>query len=213
MPSISDNHEAWNEAWDIARRGEEWTPSEEWRSWIVANGIEPFLQAGMRALEIGPGGGRWTERLLERKPAHLIGIDLSERCVATCRERFRDRPEAEFHANDGASLDIVPDESIDFVWSFDVFVHMEAPEIERYVTQLRRILAPGGIAAIHYPTVERAQTADRFEGWRGNYTAPQMLELVKRCEFELVYDFYSPYLSNTNTSAVLFRKPAGLAAR
>jgi cyclopropane fatty-acyl-phospholipid synthase-like methyltransferase len=139
----------------------------------------------------------------------LVGVDLLEKCVALCRERFADavsRGTAEFRTNDGQSLGFLADASIDFVWSFDVFVHMEADVIRSYFGQFARVLQPGAVGVIHYPSIDRAQLANTYLGWRGSYASAQMLALVDELGFELLHDHYDPMISSTNTSVIVFRR-------
>lgn len=206
MPSISDNHRRWNDEHDWSRRGEEWTPDEVWRREIVKYGITPYLLPGMDVLEIGPGRGRWTVELLRHRPGSLVGVELSECCVELCRERFSAQPHARFLQNDGRSLDALPDAAFDFVWSFDVFVHMEADVIRAYFEGFRRVLRPGAVGTIHYPSLDRATSEDPALGWRGRFTSTEMRALVDELGLELLHDHYDPMISSTNSSAVVFRR-------
>lgn len=206
MPSIEDNHRRWNDEHDWSRLGEEWTPDPVWKQEILKYSLVPHLERGRDVLEIGPGAGRWTAELLAYAPTRLIGVDLSENCVTLCRERFADVPAAEFHVNDGRSLAVVDDASIDFVWSFDVFVHMELDTIRQYLAELARVMRPGARAVLHYPTVDRAQQEDTHLGWRGNVTSTQVAEALGNAGFRVLHDYYEPWISSTNTSVVIFEK-------
>lgn len=204
MPDINANLKKWNVDWDWTKLGEEWTPDEAWRAAIVANGMEPHLKADMSVLEIGPGGGRWTEKLLEYKPSSLIGVDLSPVCIELCTKRFEAHPEASFRANDGKDLSFVESDSIDFVWSFDVFVHMEADVIGEYFAQFARIMRKGAVGVVHYPSIDRAVLEDKMHGWRGQFSSPQMRELVAKHSFTLVHDHFDEHISSGNSSIVVF---------
>ena len=109
--------------------------------------IAPHLPAET-VLEIAPGYGRWTEYLLEHCE-RLIGVDLTPRCIEVCRERFPG-VRASFEVNDGASLPMVASASLDFAFSFDSLVHVEAPQIASYLVELARALKPGAIAFLHH---------------------------------------------------------------
>lgn len=80
----------------------------------------------------------------------MIGVDLSENCIQYCRQRFADQSQVSFHQNDGKSLAVIPDESIDFVFSFDSLVHAEADVLEAYLVQLATRLKPNGVGFIHH---------------------------------------------------------------
>jgi SAM-dependent methyltransferase len=100
-------------------------------------------------LEIAPGYGRWTQYLKDQCD-HLVVIDLSERCIEHCRERFADAKNITYHVNDGRSLEAVQDGSIDFVFSFDSLVHADPSVVAGYLQQLRRKLTPDGVGFIHH---------------------------------------------------------------
>jgi len=109
--------------------------------------LRPLLPTGT-LLEIAPGFGRWTEYLLH--DCHeLIGVDATERCVDVCRQRFAGMP-ARFSLNDGRTLPMVADASLDAAFSFDSLVHVDAPEIMTYLHEIARCLKPVGRAFLHH---------------------------------------------------------------
>ena len=164
MGSISENQQVWGDhAWIL--EGHEWSPGGTrlgtemlwWRS------LRPRLHALLPTaviLEIGPGFGRWTEYLL-RESHQLIGIDVTERCVNVCRERFAGRP-ARFAVNDGNTLPTITDGSISAAFSFDSLVHAEGPQVTNYLLELARCLKPGGLGFFHHSNL--GAYADRTTG-------------------------------------------------
>lgn len=169
MPTILENQARWTEhAWD--REGHEWSPGQTaaggdmlwWRSLLPR--IATHLPAAS-VLEIGPGFGRWTQHLL-RQSEQLTAIDLTERCIEHCRARFASHPRFTAWTNDGESLDVVPDGSVDFVFSFDSLVHAEAPVLRSYLRQLARKLRPGGTGFIHHSNLAAlTDDAGRVPSW------------------------------------------------
>jgi SAM-dependent methyltransferase len=154
MPTVGDNLKRWTQ-YDWEQRGDEW--SEVWGGsdalWWGA--LRPRLLAFLPVpsiLEIAPGYGRFTHYLKDLCQ-HLVVIDLTERCIAACRERFRGEPNIEYFVNDGKSLALVADDSIDFAFSFDSLVHAEAEVLKAYVEQLARKLTKDGVAFLHHSNV------------------------------------------------------------
>jgi SAM-dependent methyltransferase len=151
MPTIAENQQAWK-TYDWKQRGDEWSTvwgGTEAMWWVtVFPRIRRFVPCGT-LLEIAPGFGRWTH-YLRSLSQELTGVDLSERCVAACRERFAGDPRLRFVQNDGTSLEAIPDESVDFVFSFDSLVHVEADALQAYVSQLARKLRPNGAGFLHH---------------------------------------------------------------
>src|SRR5262245_37939270 len=117
MPTRDENRRMWGEVWDWSKLGEEWTPEwEPWKGVILKYTLERWLGRGLRILEIGPGGGRWTEELLRYEPKSIALVDLVPNTLELCKARFGNDPRIQTFVNDGSSLDFLADASIDFVW-------------------------------------------------------------------------------------------------
>ncbi|MGV3658750.1 MAG: class I SAM-dependent methyltransferase [Prosthecobacter sp.] len=166
------NAEIWN-AWDWEAGGDEWTPSPEWKTSLVANVLKPRVPAGSVVVEIGPGAGRWTEHLIPIA-SDYTGIDISSTCVEVCSKKFAaEQTKARFRVNQGNNLPGVADGSVDIIWSFDVFVHINLADIGTYLEEFRRVLKPGGRAIIHHGT-----TAGHGGGWRSDATTAELNALI-----------------------------------
>jgi ubiquinone/menaquinone biosynthesis C-methylase UbiE len=135
---------AWSE------EGNEW--SKHWGgttslwSHVVFPRVRQFLPA-QTILEIGPGFGRFTA-LLRQHCQRLISVDVNPNCIETCKQKFGD--DVELHVNDGRSLGMIADESVDFAFSFDSLVHVDACDLRSYVSELGRKLRPQGAGFIHH---------------------------------------------------------------
>ena len=160
MPSIQNNRDSWDKDW--GHDGSDW--SEAWGStdamWrhSVWPRIGRFLPS-RSVLEIAPGRGRLSERLLPLCEAFL-GIDLAEACVRACRERFRNAAHARFEQTDGTSLGAAESESVDFVFSWDSLVHVDANVIRAYLAETERCLRAGGFAFLHHSNLRAFVTDD-----------------------------------------------------
>ena len=84
---------------------------------------------------------------------HLTVVDLTDRCIEACKERFSSDSHITYHVNDGKSLEMIPDHSVDFVFSFDSLVHVEANVIEAYLSQMVLKLKPQGAGFIHHSNI------------------------------------------------------------
>ena len=180
--SIANNLEKWS-AWDWSRQGEEWSNDPAWKESLVQHVLEPNVPDGSCVLEIGPGAGRWTEYLAKRT-AHLIVVDLTPKCIELCRERFKEENHIEYFVNDGSRLDFIVDHSIDCIWSWDVFVHIQSEDVRKYIQQFARILRPGGQAVIHHSKNGRSRA-----GWRSDMTAEKMSAYCREFSLEIVEQF------------------------
>lgn len=151
MPTVAENYAEWNARHAWPAHGDEWSASfgGSDRLWSerLAPRIAPYVPT-RTILEIAPGHGRVTHYL---RPlcTRLVLVDLSDTCIAACRDRFATDHHIEYIVNDGRTLP-VPDASIDFAFSFDSLVHCEIDVIDAYLQELARVLTPTGSAFLHH---------------------------------------------------------------
>ena len=153
MATIEENQTMWGRDYDWSRHGDEWsdswgTAAAQWHFALLPR-LRDLVPA-RRVLEIAPGYGRWTHYLRALATEQLTVVDLNDRCIAACKERFAGDAHIRYHVNDGRSLDMVPDGTIDLVFSFDSLVHAEADVMQGYVHQIARKLTPEGVGIIHH---------------------------------------------------------------
>jgi SAM-dependent methyltransferase len=162
--SAAENQQRWT-SWDWSRAGEEWTLSEEWKDALIDDVLERWIPTGVVVLEVGPGAGRWSEALAARA-SRLILVDVSERPLELCRERFGTAGNVECVLSSGSDLPGVADGSVGAVWSFDVFVHVAPHDQMGYLGEVARVLAPGGVAVIHHADGRNRGLLPSRHGWR-----------------------------------------------
>jgi hypothetical protein len=138
--------------YDWKEAGEEWSQpwgssAAQWNGTIFPR-IRDCVPAGT-ILEIAPGFGRWTHYLKDCCQ-ELWAIDKSSECIEACRERFAADSRVRCYLNDGRSLAMIPDASIDFVFSFDSFVHPNRDVVEAYLRELGTKLKVGAKGFIHH---------------------------------------------------------------
>jgi SAM-dependent methyltransferase len=86
--------------------------------------VLPHVRPDRTALEIGPGGGRWTRYLLPFKQLYVV--DYHAELLAELRKNFV-HPNIIEILNNGTDFPGVPPRSVDFVFSFGCFVHFCDP--------------------------------------------------------------------------------------
>jgi SAM-dependent methyltransferase len=174
MATVAENRGRW-EHHDWRRQGDEWSPggcAEGTRLfWLrtIRPRVDRFLPAAT-ILEIAPGFGRWTQYLREQCD-RLIVVDLSSRCIEACATRFAADRRIACHVNDGRSLPMIADASIDFIFSFDSLVHAEADVLAAYVGEAARILKPDGAGFIHHSNL--GAFVNRRTGQPPDYVRPR----------------------------------------
>ncbi len=114
--------------------------------------VTPYVRPDQTGLEIGPGGGRWTRYLLNFE--RLYVVDFYPELLAEFRRTHSQRNIVPIR-NNGTDFPSVPDGAIDYLFSFGVFVHLDAPLIEGYLDNMRSVLKPGGNAVIHYSDMNK----------------------------------------------------------
>jgi SAM-dependent methyltransferase len=187
MPDIAWNYELWNNKYDWEKTSPHWCQtttftSAYWQSLILPR-IAQYLPV-CTALEIAPGHGRWTE-YLRHHASVLHAVDLAPNCIAACQERFSDAPNIVYHVNDGLSLAFLENNSIDFAFSFDSLVHVDAEVLLSYFSHLSRKLSRNGVGFIHHSNLlALIQGTDRspseFQGCRASTVSSEVVsELCK----------------------------------
>ena len=183
--------------YDWKDAGEEWSEpwggsSAQWFGAILPR-IRDCIPAGT-ILEIGAGFGRWTHYLKDHCERLLV-LDRNQECVEACRQRFSGDPRLTYHVNDGRSLSVFPDRSIDFVFSFDSLVHPDRDVIAGYVSELGRKLKIGAKGFIHHSNFG-AYADSMSERW-----PPPVKKLLRKAK---ILDW--PHHRNPTMSAELFRE-------
>lgn len=117
----------------------------------------PFVKPTSTILEIGPGGGRWTRYMLGCR--HLYAVDFHQELLDELAAKFRVE-HLSFIKNDGDNLPGIDNDSIDFAFTFGVFVHLELHTIDAYMAEIFRVLKPGGDAVIQFSDKSKPQGRD-----------------------------------------------------
>jgi ubiquinone/menaquinone biosynthesis C-methylase UbiE len=178
------NYKEWSN-YDWSRQGEEWTNSEEWKNVLVNEVIKKNFLPGKTILEIGPGAGRWSVILAELSN-RLILVDMTEKALVYCKKRLQSYSHCLFYKSDGSDLSFLQKASVDYVWSFDVFVHMAPLDTDNYLQALGNAVKSGGIGIIHHPA------AGGFKGgFRSSMTNDVFCQLLRKYKFEIILQFDS----------------------
>jgi SAM-dependent methyltransferase len=204
MGDIRQLRHVFAEDWDWSTGGEEWsswwggTPAL-WYGALLPR-IHSFIPAGT-ILEIAPGFGRWTQ-YLKSSCERLILVDLAPKCIEHCRARFSEDAHIEYHVNDGRSLDMVEDGSLDFVFSWDSLVHADRDILDDYVRELSRKLAPNGVAFLHHSNVASQSLRHRI-----SMRTPERVRrpLVRRGVLLDVYAWRSPTVDAASVADMMAR--------
>jgi ubiquinone/menaquinone biosynthesis C-methylase UbiE len=179
---LNSNRGIW-ESWDWTGGGDEWTLSPEWKESLISNVLCRYVPKGGHILEIGPGAGRWTGILIDRAD-QFTAVDVAESCVRMCQTKFGTKPRTTFLVGNGEDLRGVADGSVDTLWSFGVFVHINIAETYRYMRDFRRVMRPGSVGIVHH-----GQSGGIDGGWQSNLTSSVFRDMLQEAGFEVVTQF------------------------
>jgi SAM-dependent methyltransferase len=156
-----------------------WTPLQFIRDRFVI----PFVNPDQTAVDIGCGGGRWTRYLLGFKTVYAV--DYYEQLLSEFRKTFDRHKHVKPIKNNGADFPGVAPQSVDYVFSFGCFGHINQTLIDGYLGQIKEILKPGGNVVIHYSDKNKAMA--QGPGFSDN-TPEQMRALVLSHGFTIIQE-------------------------
>lgn len=107
----------------------------------------PYLTPDATVVEIGPGGGRWSRYMLGVK--QVYAVDFHQELLNELQSNIRSR-NLTVVKNNGSDFPGVPNESVDFLFSFGAFVHLDVEIIDHYLGNIRALLKPASNVVIHY---------------------------------------------------------------
>lgn len=129
-------------SWEFYERVEKHRYEKEWH---IPAAADFAGTRGLKVLEIGCGIGTDGAQFA-RAGAEYTGIDLTEAAVSLARTRFAlSGLKGEFRVSDAENLDFA-DDLFDLVYSHGVLHH--TPDIEAAVSEIHRVLKPGGRAMV-----------------------------------------------------------------
>ncbi|HZT77787.1 MAG TPA: class I SAM-dependent methyltransferase [Vicinamibacterales bacterium] len=103
-----------------------------------------------RALDFGCGVGRITRALAAHFDA-VTGVDVAASMIAGARRLNASIPNCTFRVNRAGRLRLFGDAAFDFVYSRLVLQHIPPRAAARYIAELVRVLAPGGVLMFQIP--------------------------------------------------------------
>ena len=146
------------------------------------------VKPGERALDLGCGTGEFTLEL-DRAGAEVVGLEVAE---AALRRARATHPGLDFRI---APIDgplPLEDCTFDLVWASEVIEHVA--DTARWLSEVRRVLAPGGRVLLTTPAHGRVRVAlggiERFSEPLGDhlhlYTRSSLLRVLSEFGFERV---------------------------
>lgn len=117
---------------------------------VVGKCLAPFYDRTKLCLEIGCGLAFWTDKYLAPNFKHVIALDLL--------------PNVKFIHNNISYIEVpdrdftcynVPDNIVNFCWSFGVFCHLSLDACQEYINSIYSKLVRGGEVALYFSNDSR----------------------------------------------------------
>jgi len=201
MPSIKWNKKMWTFGYkkfledpsNYQFYGEKWGNPEKNKSLkiIRAKFLTPFINENHTALEIGPGGGRWTLYLLKFKRLYLL--DLNNKFFPYLKKRFGDPQNISYHQTNGTDFPNIPKNSVDFLFSFGTFVHLDQEIILEYLDNMKNILKENSNVILNYSDMSKPQKFNK--GFAYN-TRAIMRKMITDNGYKIVSEDYKIHVTN-----------------
>ncbi|TPM22770.1 class I SAM-dependent methyltransferase [Mesorhizobium sp. B2-3-5] len=128
--------------------------------WLEGHG---FTGSGKDILDIGCGIGRF-ETALHAKVGRLVGIDISSTMLAIAGRQCVSFANVELRQTSGLDLTDFADKSFDGILAVDSFPYLVLAGLaERHLSEMARVLRPGGMAAVLNYSYRGAVALDRHD--------------------------------------------------
>ncbi len=140
--------------------GDEWGNRED-VEWVVENYIKPFITKQSVVAEIGTGGGRVASKVAPLTKEFFC-FDISQEMLKKAKLVLNHYPHTHYVLLKNAVFPKEFNNRFDFVYSFDVFVHLDLHTIWAYMQEFARILKKGGRVFIHTTNLKAPDGWKRF---------------------------------------------------
>lgn len=119
---------------------------ESWFT-LISSLINP---TGKRVVDIGCGGGIYSQAWSALGASSVIGVDFSQVMLEDAREQCTENPTISFIQGDALATGLASG-SADIVFARALIHHLQ--DLEGFFTEVERLLAPGGICIVQDRTV------------------------------------------------------------
>jgi len=104
-------------------------------------------------LDLGCGYGRFVE-FYAPLASFVYGVDVTAYIIDICKTKYAGIENVEFIKNNGYTLEMIDDNSIDLVSCYTVFQHIPRKATQSYIKEFSRILKPDGRIIIQFQGVK-----------------------------------------------------------
>lgn len=121
---------------------------------ILVSRIGKLVDWRYPGLEIGPGDGAWTRKLVACDPLYLVDVhqEFLDSTAAQFNPQYQKRLRPYLIKNN--DLSCLPQNQFGLVFAWNVFNHMPLKETQQYLESIYSVLRPGGTVLFSYNNSE-----------------------------------------------------------
>lgn len=145
-------------------------------------------------IELACGRGRHVRMYMD-KAADITLVDILDKNIDICRERFGAYSHIHYYRNNGFNLEQLPSDTYTSLFSYDAVVHFEMMDIYEYLKDIYRVLVKGGKVLIHHSNYDKDYTASFINSPHGRsfMNADIFAYLASRCGFRILEQKVIPW--------------------
>ncbi|MDD5589694.1 MAG: class I SAM-dependent methyltransferase [Candidatus Portnoybacteria bacterium] len=135
-------------------------------------------------LDVACGTGYGSAMIKEAGAKKVFGVDHSAEAISHARENYA-KEGVEFICGSAARLDF-GDNYFDMVVSFETIEHLDASTRDAYLSEIGRVLEPGGIFIISTPNRKVVSPFSKKPHYKFHiieYVEKELLDILRRFEF------------------------------
>lgn len=138
-------------------------------------------------IELAVGRGRHVP-MYEQKANHIVLVDILQKNIDFCKERFKLSKKIDYYCNNGYNLNELNDNEYSALFTYDAMVHFEMMDIYEYLKDIHRVLRKGGMALFHHSnnTSDYKNAFSNAVGGRNYMSKDLFAYLAFRTGFEII---------------------------
>lgn len=183
---LGENDPYWAVLTDPSKKGNKWSKAEFFATGTkeIEDILTKIQTLGLKVnfgtgLDFGCGVGRLS-RALAGKFKQVIGVDISQTMLQEAKTVNDGLENIKFLHNTAVDLSIIPDQSIDFLYSNIVLQHMPKDRQIVYLKEFCRILKPEGVIAVQTPARTDLKT---WRGWVLMLAGNRLLNILRKIKY------------------------------
>jgi SAM-dependent methyltransferase len=176
---------------DIKVLGDEWGSHKDVQQ-VLQEYIYPFISMESIVAEIGVGGGRLASQVVGKvKEFHCF--DISQEMLKRTKSLLAQHANVHYTLLQYPQLPRSLSGKLDFVYSFDVFVHLDLHTIWQYFQEFNKVLKDKGRLFVHTTNLlapggwERFQAQDEYKVEGHYFVSPEIVNaLAAKAKFKII---------------------------